>query len=103
MDARLAKVRQRKLKQEVPEVGGDEKLSIDIADFNFEKEGNKVGEETGQPAALIAGSGLSTSSGRGSSIDDIIAQEVLKAREKADEEKRAKHVRPWDRGKSECT
>ena len=33
-------------------------------------------------------------------IGDLIAQEVTRAREKAEEEKRAKHVRPWDRGKS---
>ena len=31
----------------------------------------------------------------------LIAQEVARAREKVEEKKRAKHVRPCDRGKSE--
>ena len=39
--------------------------------------------------------------GSASSLDvgDLVAQEVARAKEKAEMEKRAKHVRPWDRGK----
>lgn len=38
----------------------------------------------------------------GAGVGDLIAQEVARAREIAEDEKRAKHVRPWDKGKSMC-
>ena len=36
-------------------------------------------------------------------VSDLVAQEVARAKEKAEMEKRAKHVRPWDRGKGEIS
>ena len=36
-------------------------------------------------------------------VSDLVAQEVTRAKEKAEMEKRAKHVRPWDRGKGEIS
>lgn len=36
-------------------------------------------------------------------VSDLVAQEVAQAKERAEEEKRAKHVRPWDRGKGKPT
>ena len=36
-------------------------------------------------------------------VSNLVAQEVARAKEKAEMERRAKHVRPWDRGKGEIS
>jgi hypothetical protein len=83
IEAKLAKVKQRKMKErgETDETTL-KPLTIDIADFDFES--NKPPTEAKEEV----------------SIEDALAAEVAKAREKVEDLERAKHVRPWDRGKS---
>ncbi|XP_019850109.1 PREDICTED: coiled-coil domain-containing protein 174-like [Amphimedon queenslandica] len=82
LEAKLARVRQRKLKQGGGDDGG--KPAIDIADFDFESREKKMKEKETKDA---------------DSLQVKLANEVAKARERAEEDERAKHVRPWDRGK----
>lgn len=102
LDARLAKVRQRKLRKQQEQGGTDQAneggggeeenrntTSENLTDFNFDV--NEKSMEDG---------------GRGSEVSALLAAELKLAQEKAkkeeeerEEEKRATHVRPWDKGK----
>lgn len=93
LDARLAKVRQRKLKKQ-QEQGVT--TSEELTNFDFytnEKKsardgrGEVVGDEKSEVSALLA-------------AEFSLAQERAKKEEEARrEEERAAHVRPWDKGK----
>eukprot|EP00731_Ephydatia_muelleri_P032953 Em0024g497a len=79
MDARLAKVRQRKLKQE--EGGGGEGEAGGVADLDVEKKQEDI-------IALEL-----------QKMREEVERQGEEERVRQEEEKRARHVRPWDKGK----
>jgi len=108
MEARLAKVKLRKMKklQEqgklAGELGEGVKLeegttSEDLASFDFEKVGDKTKEKA-----------VKDESGGSLELDALLTTEFQRSKERAEREEiekkeklRATHVRPWDRGKGE--
>ena len=111
-------MKERKLKQ-----GGDtgSTLSIDIADFDFESKKKTEKEAKGKPntyifqycssnrvllssqslVLLLYSCYVSSIVDATPSLQETLADQVAKARERAEEDERAKHVRPWDKGKGE--
>ena len=103
LDARMTKVRQRKLKKQgigSGEVGGgtDGASSQNLTDFNFDTIENKPERNEG-----TVGGGVSE-------ISALLAAEYTRSKEQAridqearDDQRRAAYVRPWDRGKGDFT
>ena len=96
MEAKLARVRERKLKQG----GRDDKLLMDIAGFDFEQEKPVEKKDGNFCSKWIVYQCLFVLDSAGPSFEESLAKVIDKAREKAEEEEREKHVRPWDKGKS---
>ena len=97
MEAKLARVRERKLKQGR---GENDKLLMDIAGFDFEQE-KPVEKKDGKFCfKRIVYQYLFELDSASLSFEESLAEVIDKAREKAEEEEREKHVRPWDKGKS---
>ncbi len=104
LEARLAKVKQRRMKK-LKEQGligeGEEKemdTTQDLADFDFDAAQSVTDKDP------VGGSG-----GVASEVSSLLEEEFKRSQEKAkrDEEdrserKRAAHVRPWDKGKGVC-
>lgn len=97
MEAKLARVRERKLKQ-----GGGEndKLLMDIAGFDFEQKKTVEKKDGKFCSKWIVYQYLFILDSASLSFEESLAEVIDKAREKAEEEEREKHVRPWDKGKS---
>lgn len=112
MEAKLAKIRQRKLKNKGEDSNyAETKLSSEIADFDFENYDKQKGitlhrlpsidrlflhtDDKGSSTSTTEGPSTSTTE----SLEELIQKQVTEAREKSESEDRKRHKRPWDRGK----